>query len=106
MVKTSMGGLSALAASACRAEERGLVVETWDDGAGGARLVPGGGLAGLAGRVEALDGSLTIESPTGGPTIVRAAIPVPAPAGPAAATPAGAPPALPDLATGTPQEPR
>ncbi len=39
----------------CRAEERGLVVETWDDGAGGAWVVPGGGLAGLAGRVEALD---------------------------------------------------
>jgi signal transduction histidine kinase len=60
----------------CRAEERGLVVETWDDGAGGARLVPGGGLAGLAGRVEALDGSLAVESPPGGPTIVRAEIPV------------------------------
>jgi signal transduction histidine kinase len=76
----------------CRAEERGLVVETWDDGAGGAWVVPGGGLAGLAGRVEALDGSLTVESPTGGPTIVRAEFPVsavlanagamPAPAGP------------------------
>jgi signal transduction histidine kinase len=79
----------------CRAEERGLVVETWDDGTGGAQVVPGGGLAGLAGRVEALDGSLTIESPSGGPTIVRAGFPVsavvagaatagavPAPAGP------------------------
>ena len=33
-----------------------LVVEVWDDGAGGARILPGGGLAGLAGRVEALDG--------------------------------------------------
>jgi len=60
----------------CRAEERGLVVEIWDDGVGGARLVPGGGLAGLAGRVEALDGSLVVESPTGGPTIVRGEIPV------------------------------
>jgi len=78
-----------------RAEERGLVVETWDDGAGGARVVPGGGLAGLAGRVEALDGSLAIESPAGGPTTVQAEFPVsavvadaatgsavPAPAGP------------------------
>ncbi len=59
----------------CRAEERGLVVEVWDDGAGGARILPGGGLAGLAGRVEALDGSLVVESPPGGPTIVRAVIP-------------------------------
>ncbi len=76
----------------CRAEERGLVVETWDDGAGGAWVVPGGGLAGLAGRVEALDGSLTVESPAGGPTTMRAEFPVsavlanagamPAPAGP------------------------
>ena len=60
----------------CRAEERGLVVETWDNGAGGARVVPGGGLAGLAGRVEALDGSLTVESPPGGPTTIRAEFPV------------------------------
>lgn len=58
------------------AEPRGLVVETWDDGAGGARVVPGGGLAGLAGRVEALDGALEVESPPGGPTTVRAVIPV------------------------------
>ncbi len=58
------------------AEERGLAVETWDDGAGGARVVPGGGLAGLAGRVEALDGTLTVNSPEGGPTTVCAEIPV------------------------------
>ena len=58
------------------AEERGLAVETWDDGGGGASVVPGGGLAGLAGRVEALDGALEVESPPGGPTTVRALIPV------------------------------
>ncbi len=40
------------------------------------RVVPGGGLAGLAGRVEALDGTLTVESPPGGPTLVRAEVPV------------------------------
>jgi len=73
-----------------------LVVEVWDDGAGGARVVPGGGLAGLSGRVEALDGSLTIESPPGGPTLVRAEIPVaalPVPASVAAGTGPAAPPA-------------
>ncbi len=59
----------------CRREGERLVVEVWDDGAGGARVLPGGGLAGLAGRVEALDGTLTIESPPGGPTLVRAEIP-------------------------------
>ncbi len=59
----------------CRAEERGLVVEVWDDGSGGARVLPTGGLAGLAGRLQALDGSLTVDSPPGGPTLVRAEIP-------------------------------
>ena len=59
----------------CRREAQRLVVEVWDDGAGGARVLPAGGLAGLAGRVEALDGSLTIQSPPGGPTLVRAELP-------------------------------
>ena len=75
----------------CRREAATLFVEVWDDGNGGAASVPGGGLAGLAGRVEALDGSLTIESPSGGPTLIRAAIPVipmPAPTMPVAAPPA------------------
>lgn len=62
----------------CRGEAGRLVVEVWDDGAGGARAIPGGGLAGLAGRVEALDGSLTVESPAGGPTLVHAEMPLPA----------------------------
>jgi len=67
-------------------EEAGkLVIEIRDDGSGGARIAPGGGLAGLAGRVEALDGSLAVTSPAGGPTVVRAMIPLPAPAQPAPA---------------------
>jgi signal transduction histidine kinase len=52
-----------------------LVVEVRDDGRGGARLLPTSGLTGLAGRVEALDGRLTVTSPEGGPTVVRAEIP-------------------------------
>jgi signal transduction histidine kinase len=52
-----------------------LVVEVRDDGRGGASLLPAGGLTGLAGRVEALDGRLTVESPEGGPTVVRAELP-------------------------------
>jgi signal transduction histidine kinase len=70
----------------CRREANRLVVEIWDDGAGGARILPAGGLAGLAGRVEALDGTLTVESPDGGPTTVRAELP--AAVVPAAVTPA------------------
>jgi len=73
-----------------RLEGDQLVVEIWDDGKGGAILAPGGGLAGLASRVAGVDGTLTVTSPSGGPTLIRAAIPV-APAvapEPAASVPA------------------
>ena len=39
-----------------------------DDGSGGAVLAPGHGLAGLADRLLAVDGVLTVDSPRGGPT--------------------------------------
>ena len=45
-----------------------------DDGTGGADE-HGNGLAGLRRRVEALDGTLTVESPEGGPTTIRAELP-------------------------------
>jgi signal transduction histidine kinase len=51
-----------------------LHVEVVDDGRGGADPA-GTGLKGLAQRVEALDGSLEIHSPSGGPTVVRALLP-------------------------------
>ncbi|MBR8743289.1 sensor histidine kinase [Nocardiopsis sp. MG754419] len=46
-----------------------------DDGRGGADPA-GGGLTGLARRVAALDGTLTVDSPDGGPTTVRAVVPL------------------------------
>jgi signal transduction histidine kinase len=46
-----------------------------DNGRGGARIEPDGGLAGLAARVRALDGTFTVTSPPGGPTQVEAVIP-------------------------------
>ena len=46
-----------------------------DDGAGGADA-EGGGLRGLADRVEALGGTLDVDSPTGGGTRVVARLPV------------------------------
>jgi signal transduction histidine kinase len=46
-----------------------------DDGVGGASLSAGTGLAGLRDRVEALGGSLTLDSPLGGGTRVAAVIP-------------------------------
>jgi signal transduction histidine kinase len=61
----------------CRRDGARLVVEVWDDGVGGAMREPRGGLEGLASRVAGLDGTFTITSPTGGPTLVRAEFPVP-----------------------------
>jgi signal transduction histidine kinase len=52
----------------------GLQVEVADDGRGGADP-SGAGLKGLAQRVEALDGTLEVDSPPGGPTVVRALLP-------------------------------
>lgn len=51
-----------------------LVVAVVDDGSGGADP-DGSGLRGLARRVEALDGTLEVVSPAGGPTTIRAVIP-------------------------------
>jgi signal transduction histidine kinase len=55
-------------------ERRALVVLVGDDGRGGADA-QGSGLAGLRARVEALDGSLRVQSPDGGGTIVEVSIP-------------------------------
>jgi signal transduction histidine kinase len=52
-----------------------LVVEVIDDGAGGADPAKGTGLRGLADRVAAVDGCLTVTSPAGGPTVIRAELP-------------------------------
>ena len=46
-------------------QDRGLVVAVRDDGVGGASLDAGSGLRGLVDRVEALGGSLSVESPPG-----------------------------------------
>jgi signal transduction histidine kinase len=54
-----------------------LRVEVTDDGVGGASLQPSGGLAGLQGRLAALEGRLRVASPIGGPTTVLAELPVP-----------------------------
>jgi len=52
-----------------------LVVEVADDGIGGANVDGGTGLRGLADRIEALGGCLSLESPAGGGTRMRAQIP-------------------------------
>lgn len=55
--------------------EGSLRVLVQDDGEGGARAEPGGGLAGLADRIAAVDGTFTVTSPPGGPTWIEARIP-------------------------------
>ena len=52
-----------------------ILMTVTDDGSGGARLAPGGGLAGLLERVQAVDGRLGIDSPAGGPTAIAIELP-------------------------------
>jgi signal transduction histidine kinase len=53
----------------------GVLVDVDDDGVGGADPARGSGLRGLADRVHALDGQLTVDSPPGHGTHLHAAIP-------------------------------
>jgi signal transduction histidine kinase len=66
-------GASHVALSVARQDDR-LEVTVTDDGGGGADP-EGDGLAGLKRRVVALDGTLMVESPAGGPTTIRAELP-------------------------------
>jgi signal transduction histidine kinase len=61
---------------ALRRANGNLMVEVADDGIGGARASGGSGLRGLADRVAALDGTLSLDSPSGRGTRLRAKIPV------------------------------
>jgi signal transduction histidine kinase len=60
---------------AARREGERVVVEIGDDGVGGAQVGAGSGLRGLVDRVGALDGDLTVESPPGAGTRIRASVP-------------------------------
>jgi signal transduction histidine kinase len=52
-----------------------LVVTVRDDGRGGARTGAGTGLTGLTERIATVDGRLVVDSPHGGPTVVRIELP-------------------------------
>jgi signal transduction histidine kinase len=52
-----------------------LVLEVVDDGSGGAVATPGSGLRGIADRVEACGGAISVESTPGGGTRLRAELP-------------------------------
>jgi signal transduction histidine kinase len=66
-------------ASVCRVDvartDGVLRVVVEDDGSGGAVAAPGHGLAGLADRLRAVDGTLAVDSPRGGPTRLTAEVP-------------------------------
>jgi signal transduction histidine kinase len=61
---------------AVRRENGRVTVEVADDGVGGADAGGGSGLRGLADRVAALDGRLSLDSPAGEGTRVRVEIPL------------------------------
>ncbi|MET9632849.1 sensor domain-containing protein [Lentzea sp. NPDC006480] len=55
---------------------RQLTVLVHDDGKGGADEKQGTGLEGIRGRVAALDGTVDVSSPSGGPTVLTVVLPV------------------------------
>ncbi len=58
-----------------RLAERTLRVRVTDDGTGGADPSRGSGLASLTQRARSVDGSMRIESPAGGPTVITVELP-------------------------------
>jgi signal transduction histidine kinase len=71
---TKHSGASKAAISVGDGQGRVLMTVT-DNGSGGARLAPGGGLAGLCERIQTVDGHLGIDSPLGGPTSITIRLP-------------------------------
>ncbi|WP_188111392.1 sensor histidine kinase [Nocardioides antri] len=61
---------------ALRVDDGRLVVTVDDDGRGGAQVAAGRGLDGLRERLAGVDGTLEVASPDGGPTRVRAEVPL------------------------------
>ena len=57
------------------ADTHALRILVHDDGLGGADVARGTGLSGIEARVRALDGTLRVASPPGGPTVVAVELP-------------------------------
>lgn len=67
-------------ASECRVvvrlrDENTLWARVEDNGIGGARVLPGGGLDGITNRIQAAGGAVRIDSPQGGPTSLEVSVP-------------------------------
>ena len=58
-----------------RPETGQLWARVEDNGVGGARVLPGGGLDGIIGRIAALGGTSRLDSPAGGPTSLEVSVP-------------------------------
>ncbi|SFN60708.1 Signal transduction histidine kinase [Pseudonocardia ammonioxydans] len=67
---------ASLCTVAVSADAAQVFVQVRDDGRGGAHLGKGHGLAGLADRLATVEGTLDVTSPTGGPTVLTAGIPL------------------------------
>ncbi len=81
-------GASAAWVSVAPADSSTMMVRVRDNGHGAVRqpgqIGPaehpvGGGLSGLVARARAVDGNLTVDSPTGGPTVVTVTLPIAGP---------------------------
>ncbi|GGH40733.1 sensor histidine kinase [Microbacterium album] len=58
-----------------RRDDGTLWARVEDNGLGGARVLPGGGLDGISNRVLAAGGSIRLDSPQGGPTALEVSVP-------------------------------
>ncbi|NUP43913.1 MAG: sensor histidine kinase [Streptomyces sp.] len=67
-------GASRATVDVWQVEDR-LMLHVSDNGRGGADLAAGSGLAGLAERLDSVDGVLAVDSPSGGPTRITAELP-------------------------------
>jgi signal transduction histidine kinase len=67
-------GASRASVDVWQTEDR-LMVHVYDNGRGGATVDANSGLAGLAERLDSVDGVLVVDSPVGGPTRIAAELP-------------------------------
>ncbi|MGP3533355.1 histidine kinase [Microbacterium sp. RD1] len=58
-----------------RRDDGALWARVEDDGIGGARILPGGGLDGIANRIIGAGGTYRLDSPNGGPTALEVSVP-------------------------------
>ena len=58
-----------------RRDDGNLWARVEDDGIGGARILPGGGLDGISNRIAAAGGTFRLDSPNGGPTALEVTVP-------------------------------